>query len=213
MTPKSFQDAAKMPPTMQQGPQWPPRPLQASIFFDFRPSKARFSNDFSIRFVISVEDLEGDLIKTFSREGNVPRSAVPHGAADPGKPDLRRQRARKGARLLYDGSLQGKATAWMQRLLKQGLEKDRRQPRPKPNAQQQACIRKIVRRCVFESEEELRDDAEYRSEPLSLLIHSVEREKRGRVKENERSVKKEIRNRSSFPEATDTIAKETRENH
>ena len=49
---------------------------------------------------------------------------------------------------------------------------DTRDPKPKPNTEQQLVIKRIMDRCLQELEDEA-GQAEFRSEPLRCVLHGV----------------------------------------
>ena len=58
------------------------------------------------------------------------------------------------AKLTYEGLTRETADAWFSQLRRYGSPKDTRQPRAKPNAEQQRIIRRVIDRCSAELEEE-----------------------------------------------------------
>jgi hypothetical protein len=87
-------------------------------------------------------------------------------------------RARSPPKLYYRGKekdhglTKKSAEKWFQWLALKGLDSDTRRPRPKPNTEQQLCIRRVVDRCLKECLEES-NDVDFRSEPEKLCIHGV----------------------------------------
>ena len=64
------------------------------------------------------------------------------------------------------------AEAWFAHLCRKGVSKDTRIPAPRPNADQQKVIQRVIERCLLEMHEEA-EDILFRSEPLRFLLHSV----------------------------------------
>ena len=74
--------------------------------------------------------------------------------------------------LSYQGLTKALADTWFETLRSQGVDKDPRRPRPRPNDEQQLPIARVIKRCLAECDEEM-NDLDFRSEPLSFLLHGV----------------------------------------
>ena len=130
------------------------------------------SKDLTREIWSRAEDMEEDAEVNVSTEGSMKMSTAcpPTHAED--CPSKKRRTAQPPHCFYYGGLTEKRANIWFSRLVQSGLDADTRSPRPKPNAEQQFCIRTIIDRCLKECLEEA-NDVEFRSEPLKLCVHGV----------------------------------------
>jgi hypothetical protein len=128
------------------------------------------AKDLTRRIWQTPVDLEDDLGLTVSKHGSMNTAAKPAPADD--KASMNQKKQTPKVRLFYGGLTRDSAMTWYDHLCKRGLPHDTRTPKPKPNREQQACIMKIIERCLQECEDESHDEP-IRSEPVTALMHGV----------------------------------------
>ena len=121
-----------------------------------------------------VPDMETEIPLVLSKAGDISSAKCSSASVGPKTPAAAAEKKARlpSACLSYQGLTKASADVWFETLCSRGIETDPRRPRPRPSDEQQLPITRVIKRCLAECDEEM-NDVDFRSEPLSFLLHGV----------------------------------------